>query len=153
MFPSRRETAAVESLCFPVVVPTRPQGGCDPVLPLPMCWRRNDQEVIVSRRESKVAESDVSRDICLEPDLLLIVEPLAVPKVALTRSRVEGPLVVARPVDVIFPDVRCQSLHFYGTGLPSGCDDHGSRGASGRLCGRSDETTGWPGSGRASAGG
>ena len=31
-----RETAAVESLCFPVVVPTRPQGGCDPVLPLPI---------------------------------------------------------------------------------------------------------------------
>ena len=30
-----RETAAVEPLCFPVVVPTRPQGGCDPVLPLP----------------------------------------------------------------------------------------------------------------------
>ena len=32
----RRETAVVEPLCFPVVVPTRPQGGCDPVLPLPM---------------------------------------------------------------------------------------------------------------------
>ena len=55
-------TAAVESLCFPVVVLTRPQGGCDPVLPLPRCRGWNDQEVIVSGRESKVAESDVSRD-------------------------------------------------------------------------------------------
>ena len=59
--------------------------------------------VIVSGRESKVAESDVSRDICLEQDLLPVVEPLAVPVVTLTRSRVEGPLVVARPMDVIFP--------------------------------------------------
>ena len=32
VFPVRRETVAVEPLCFPVVVPTRPQGGCDPVL-------------------------------------------------------------------------------------------------------------------------
>ena len=36
VFPIRRETAGVEPLCFPVVVPTRPQGGCDPVWPLPM---------------------------------------------------------------------------------------------------------------------
>ena len=36
VLPVRRETAAVASLCFPVVVPTRPQGGCDPVLPLPI---------------------------------------------------------------------------------------------------------------------
>ena len=34
VFPVRGETAAVEPLCFPVVVPTRPQGGCDPVLSL-----------------------------------------------------------------------------------------------------------------------
>ena len=27
VLPVRRETAAVESLCFPVVIPTRPQGG------------------------------------------------------------------------------------------------------------------------------
>ena len=31
------ETAAVESLCFPVVIQTRPLGGCDPVLPQPVC--------------------------------------------------------------------------------------------------------------------
>ena len=93
----------MESLCVPVVVPTRPQGGGDPVLPLPRCRGRNHQVVIVSGRESKVAESDVSRDICLEQDLLPVVEPLAVPVVTLTRSLVEGPLVVARPMDVIFP--------------------------------------------------
>ena len=35
VFPVRRETAAMEPLCCPVVVPTRSQGGCDPVLSLP----------------------------------------------------------------------------------------------------------------------
>ena len=101
MFPVCGETAAVESLCFPVIVPTGPQGGCDPVLSLPR-YRGGggNHEVIVSGRESKVAGSDVSRDICLKPDLP-VVELMAVPVVALTRSRVEGPLVVARPVDVI----------------------------------------------------
>ena len=50
--------------------------------------------------------SNVSRDICVEPDLLPVVmstdavERLAVPVVAWTRSRVDGPLVVARPVNV-----------------------------------------------------
>ena len=67
----------------------------------------NNREVIVSGRVSKVAGSDVSRDISREPDFLPVVmstddvEPMAVPVVALTRSRVEGPLVVPRPVDVI----------------------------------------------------
>ena len=55
VFPVRRETAAAELLCFPVVVPTRPQGGCDPVLPLPMGRGRDflavdDPEVIVCGR-------------------------------------------------------------------------------------------------------
>ena len=50
--------------------------------------------------------SNVSHGICVEPDLLLVVmsmdgvEPLAVLVVALTRSRVDGPLVVGRPVNV-----------------------------------------------------
>ena len=61
---------------------------------------------------------DVNRGICMEPDFLPLVistddmEPLAVPVVALTRSRVEGPLVVARPVNVdaisraaVYPDL------------------------------------------------
>ena len=34
VFPVRGETAAVEPLCFPVVVPTGPQGGC----PCPGTW-------------------------------------------------------------------------------------------------------------------
>ena len=103
VLPVRREMPAVESLCFPVVVPTRPQGGCDPVLPLPIFRGRDflvvdDPEVIVSGRESKVAKSDVSREICMEPDLLPDVmstddlEPPAVSVVAQTRPRVgRGP--------------------------------------------------------------
>ena len=123
MLPVRRVTAAVESLCFPVVVPTRPQGGCDPVVPLPIFrgldfLAVDDPEVIVSGRESKVAESDVSHGICMEPDVLPVVmstndvEPLAVPVVTLTRSLVEGPVVVALPVNVeaisralVYPDL------------------------------------------------
>ena len=62
--------------------------------------------------------SDVSHGICMGPDLLPVVmstddvQPLAVPVVALTRSQVEGPLVVARPVNVdaisraaVYPDL------------------------------------------------
>ena len=62
--------------------------------------------------------SDVSRGICVEPKLFPVVmstdavEPLAVPMVAQTRSRVDGPLVVARPVNVdvisraaVYPDL------------------------------------------------
>ena len=99
VFPIRRETAAVEPLCFPVVVSTRPQGGCDPVLPLPMGRGRDilagdDSEVIVSGRESNVAESDVSREICVVSDKFpvvmprLAVVPLAISVVAQTRPRV-----------------------------------------------------------------
>ena len=80
VLPVRWETAAVESLCFPVVNPTRPQGGCDPVLPLPILRGRDflavdDPEVIVSGRESKVAESDVGREICVVSDQLPVVMP------------------------------------------------------------------------------
>ena len=60
------------------------------------------------------------------------VEPMVVLVVALTRSRVERPLVVALPVDKVLSGretnrwvVRCQSWHLYGTGPPSGCDVHG----------------------------
>ena len=107
-FPVRMETAAVEPLCFPVVVPTRSQGGCDPVFSLPRYrWGGDKREVIVSGRESTVQMLDVNCGICMEPDFLPVVistddvDPMAVPMVALTRSRVEGPLVVARSVDVI----------------------------------------------------
>ena len=75
MFPVRRETAAVEPLCVPVIVPKKPQGGCDPVLPFPMGGGRDflavdDPEVIVSGRESNVVESDVSGEICVVSDQL-----------------------------------------------------------------------------------
>ena len=62
---------------------------------------------VLSGRESTIGMSDVSRGICMEPDLLPVVmstddvEPLAVPVVALTRSQVERPLVVAWPVDEV----------------------------------------------------
>ena len=36
-FPVEMEVTTVESLCSPVVVQRRPQGGCDPVVPLRMC--------------------------------------------------------------------------------------------------------------------
>ena len=62
--------------------------------------------------------SDVSCGICVEPELLPVVmstdavELLAVPVVALTRSQVDEPLVVARPVNVdaisraaVYPDL------------------------------------------------
>ena len=66
-----------------------------------------NREVIVSGRESTVEMLDVNRGIYMEPNFLPVVmftddvEPMTVPVVALMRSRVEGPLVVARPVDVI----------------------------------------------------
>ena len=80
VLPVRRETAAVESLCFPVVVPTRPQGGCDPVLPLPILRGRDfravdDPDVIMSGQVSKVAELDVGREICVVSDQLPVVMP------------------------------------------------------------------------------
>ena len=56
--------------------------------------------------KKKVFLSTHHSGICLELDLLPVVmstddvEPLAIPVVALTRSRVEGPVVVARPVNV-----------------------------------------------------
>ena len=107
VFPVCRETGAVEPLRFPVVIPMRSQGGCDPVLSLPRYRGGNNREVIVSGRESIVEMLDVNCGICMEPDFLPVVistddvEPVAVPVVALTRSRVEGPLVVARPMNVI----------------------------------------------------
>ena len=116
-------TDEVEPLAVSVVAQTRPRVGRGPALPLLLVEGKeslpdSDLDVILSGRESTVGMSDVSRDICLEPDLLPVVmsmdgvEPLAVPVVALTRSRVEGPLVVGRPVDVdaisraaVYPDL------------------------------------------------
>ena len=62
-------------------------------------------DVLISRRESAVMISDVSRDICVEPDQLPVVVseevvgPLAFTAVDLTRSQGSGALVVARPAD------------------------------------------------------
>ena len=75
-FPVPMETAAVESLCFHVVVQTRPQGGCDPVLPLPVCKGQDflvvdGLDVIVYGRESILEKSDVSCEICVVADQLL----------------------------------------------------------------------------------
>ena len=103
VFPVGEETAAVESLCFPVVVTTRPQGGCDPVLPLSKGRGRNGQKTIVA----KVVDPDVRSGIFMELEILPVVistddvEPMVVLVVALTISRVERPLVVARPVDKV----------------------------------------------------
>ena len=77
----------------------RPQGGCDPVLPLPVCKGQDflvedGQDVIVSGRESIITESDVSCEICVVSDQLLVVEPklavvpLVISVVAQTRPQV-----------------------------------------------------------------
>ena len=110
VFPVRREMAAVESLCFHVVVQTRPQGGCDPVLPLPMCRGQDflavdNPDVIVSGRESIIAESDVSCEIYVVSDQIPIVVPklaavpLAVSVVAQTKPRVGWGPDLPLPVD------------------------------------------------------
>ena len=103
VFPVRRGMADVELLCFPGVVQTRPQGGCDPVLPLPGSRGRNflgvdDPEGLVSGRESILAESDVSIALCVVSDQLPVIMPklaavpLAISVVAQTRPRVgQGP--------------------------------------------------------------
>ena len=100
-FPVEMEATAVESLCSPVVVQTRPQGGCDPVLPLRMCQgqdflTKDGPEVVVSRRESIITDPDVRGEICVMPDQLPVVVPksavvpLAVSVVAQTRPRGGG---------------------------------------------------------------
>ena len=93
-------TDDVEPMPGPVLALTRSQVE----RPLVVAWPVDE---ILSGQESNVGMSDVSRDICMEPDLLPVVlstddvEPLPVPVVALMRSRVERPLVVTWPVDEV----------------------------------------------------
>ena len=116
-------TDDVEPPAVSMVAQTRPRVARGPDLPLLVDEGRESLpedglDVILSGRESTVGVSDVSRGIWMEPDLVPVVmstddvEPLAVPIVALTRSQVEGPVVVARPVNVdaisravIYPDL------------------------------------------------
>ena len=98
-------TDDVEPLAVPVVVQTRPRVGRGPDLPLQVDEVRESLpdyglDVIISGRESTVVMPTDD------------VGTLAVPVVALTRSRVEGPLVVARHVNVdaisraaVYPDL------------------------------------------------
>ena len=116
-------TDDVEPMAVPVVALTRSRVEG----PLVVAWPVN---VILSGRESTIEMLDVNRGICKEPDFLPVVmstddvEPLVMPIITLTRSQVEGPLVVAWPVDVIISG-RESTWHLYGTGPPSGCDVHG----------------------------
>ena len=80
VFSIRSEPAAVEPLCFRVVVQTRPQGDCEPGWPLLMGKGRDLQaedepDVMVSGRESKVVEFDVSLEICVVSDQFPVVAP------------------------------------------------------------------------------
>ena len=99
LLPVVMSTDDVEPLAVPVVALTRSR------VERPLVVARPVDEVL-SGRESNVGISYVSHGICMEPNLLPVVmstddvEPLAVPMVALTRPRVEGPLDVARPVNV-----------------------------------------------------
>ena len=81
-------------LAVPVVVQTRPQVGCGPDLPLPVDEGKeslDDDGLDVIFSTVKI--SDVSRDICVEPDQFPVVvpkeavEPLVLPVVAWTRSQ------------------------------------------------------------------
>ena len=110
-FPVSMETAAVEPLCFPVVVQTRPQGGCDPVLPLPMCKGQDfmaedgPDAIVFPGRESIITESDVSSEIFVVSNQLPVVEPrlaavpLAISVVAQTRPQVGCGPDLPLPVD------------------------------------------------------
>ena len=111
LLPVVMSTDDVEPLAMPVVTLTRSQVE----RPLVVAWPVDD---VLSGRESNIGMSDVSRDICMEPDLLPVVmstddvEPLAVPVVALMRPQVEGPLDVAWPVNedaisraAVYPDL------------------------------------------------
>ena len=109
-FPVEMEATAVESLCSPVVVQTRPQGGCDPVVPLRMCQghdfiKKISPEVVVSGRESIISVPDVCDEICVMPDQLPVVPksaavPLAASVVAQTRPRGGGGSNLLLPVDM-----------------------------------------------------
>ena len=105
---------AAVPLAVSVVAQTRSRVGWSPDLPLSVDEGRESLhedglDIILSGREST---------ICVEPDLLpvgmstYVVELLAVPVVALTRSRVDRPLVVGQPVNVdtisraaVYPDL------------------------------------------------
>ena len=68
------DKATVEPLCFPEVVLTRPQVGCDPDLPLPVDAGKvslveDGPGVIVSGWKFNVGRTDVNREICVVPDL------------------------------------------------------------------------------------
>ena len=121
LLPVVMSTNAVEPPAVPVVAQTRPRVGWGPDLPLPVdkemeSLHEDGLDVILSGRESTVRMSNVSRGICVEPDLLPVVmstdtvELLVVPVV--TRSLVGGPPVIARPVNVdtisraaVYPDL------------------------------------------------
>ena len=92
IFPVGKETVAVESLCCPVVVTTRPQGGCDPVLPLS------------KGRGRKIVDPDVRRDIHMEPE----IPPVVISTKAIVSGRVSK---------IIDPDVRCD-IHIEPEILP-----------------------------------
>ena len=110
-FSVKMEGMTAESLCSPVVIQTRPQGGCDPVVPLRKCQGHDfltkiGPEVVVSGRESINSDPDVRDEICGLPDQLPVVVPmsaavpLAASVVAQTRPRGVGGSNLLLPVDM-----------------------------------------------------
>ena len=104
------DKTAVEPLCLPVVVQTRPQVGCDPDLPLPVDKGKESlvedgPDIIFSGRKLNVKISDVSRGICVVPDQFPVVvpkkavEPLVLPVVVMTRSQADCASALTLPVD------------------------------------------------------
>ena len=109
-FPVGVDKTAVEPLCLPVVVQTRPQVGCNPDLPLPVDKGKESlvedgPDVILSGRKLNVKISDVSREICVVPDefpvvvAMKAVEPLVLPVVLMTRSQAGCEPALTLPVD------------------------------------------------------
>ena len=99
-FPVGIDKLAVEPLCLPEVVLTRPQVGCDLDLPLPVDTGKvslveDGPDVIVSGgRRSNVGRTYVSRGICVVPDQgpvvvpKMVAEPLVLLVVVQTRPQV-----------------------------------------------------------------
>ena len=108
-FPVVVNKTAVEPLCLPVIVQTRPQVGCDPDLTFPVDEKDSQVEdgpdMTLPGRELGVEISEVDREICVVPDEFPVVvaktavEPLFLPVVVETRPQVGGDPTLTLPVD------------------------------------------------------
>ena len=108
--PVQMTMTAVESLCPPVVVQTRPKKGCDPVWPRRLRRGRDvlmedSMAAVDTRRISIALDTDVVSGIYVMPDCIpavmptLAAVPQAASEVAQTRPRGDCSLNLLLPVD------------------------------------------------------